>query len=88
MVAACIGECRELHLKKIFALTYQEAFFTRLGFRVVEKSVLPQKIWLIAYIAPNTRIVMKRRSFWTCPAHWKLCPRARRPPGKDRGKHG
>ena len=45
MVAACIGECRELHLKKIFALTYQEAFFTRLGFRVVEKSVLPQKIW-------------------------------------------
>ena len=26
MVSACIGECRELHLKKIFALTYQEAF--------------------------------------------------------------
>ena len=33
------------NLKKIFALTYQEAFFTRLGFRVVDKSVLPQKIW-------------------------------------------
>lgn len=45
MVAACLDECRQLHLKQIFALTYQEAFFTRLGFRVVDKSVLPQKIW-------------------------------------------
>lgn len=44
MVAACLEECRELHLKKIFALTYQEVFFARLGFRVVDKSVLPQKI--------------------------------------------
>ncbi|WP_408606715.1 N-acetyltransferase [Candidatus Desulfovibrio trichonymphae] len=45
LVDACVSECRELHLKKIFALTYQETFFTRLGFSVVEKSVLPQKIW-------------------------------------------
>lgn len=45
LVKACLQECRSLRLKKIFALTYQEAFFTRLGFRVVDKSVLPQKIW-------------------------------------------
>ncbi|MDR2820604.1 MAG: N-acetyltransferase [Desulfovibrio sp.] len=45
LVQACISECRELHLKKIFSLTYQEVFFVRLGFRVVDKSVLPQKVW-------------------------------------------
>lgn len=45
IVGACISECRDLHLQKIFALTYQEPFFTRLGFEVVDKSILPQKIW-------------------------------------------
>lgn len=45
LVQACIGECRDLHVQKIFALTYQECFFTRLGFEVVDKSILPQKIW-------------------------------------------
>jgi amino-acid N-acetyltransferase len=45
MVDACLVQCRELHLKKVFALTYQEAFFARLGFRAVDKNVLPQKIW-------------------------------------------
>ncbi|MDR3358970.1 MAG: N-acetyltransferase [Desulfovibrio sp.] len=45
LVEACVGECELLHLKKIFALTYQDAFFINLGFSVVEKNVLPQKIW-------------------------------------------
>lgn len=45
LVEVCISESRDLHLKKIFALTYQEQFFLRLGFAEVDKSVLPQKIW-------------------------------------------
>jgi len=45
LVNACINECGALHLKKIFALTYQEIFFLSLGFNVVEKDILPQKIW-------------------------------------------
>ncbi|MDR2573899.1 MAG: N-acetyltransferase [Desulfovibrio sp.] len=45
LVEACISECDALHLKKIFALTYQENFFMRLGFKSVEKDILPQKIW-------------------------------------------
>ncbi|GFH62415.1 MAG: amino-acid N-acetyltransferase [Candidatus Desulfovibrio kirbyi] len=45
LVRACVSGCRELRLKKIFSLTYQESFFTRLGFNVVDKDVLPQKIW-------------------------------------------
>ncbi|MDY0190950.1 MAG: N-acetyltransferase [Desulfuromonas sp.] len=45
LVQLCIDEARELGLKRVFALTYQEQFFARLGFSVIEKSELPQKIW-------------------------------------------
>lgn len=42
---ACIVEARGLLIKRVFALTYKTAFFERLGFRVVEKRDLPEKIW-------------------------------------------
>ena len=42
---ACVADCRILHLKKVFSLTYQAAFFERIGFHEVDKGVLPQKIW-------------------------------------------
>lgn len=45
LVEACLAEARELGLKKVFALTYQPAFFERLGFAEIEKSELPHKIW-------------------------------------------
>ncbi|SDF66545.1 N-acetyltransferase [Desulfovibrio legallii] len=45
LVAACLEDCAPLSIRKVFALTYQEVFFARLGFAVVDKSVLPQKIW-------------------------------------------
>ncbi len=45
IVEACVKDCVDLQIGKVFALTYQEEFFTRLGFSIVEKDVLPQKIW-------------------------------------------
>jgi len=45
IVEACISEARELGLRTVFALTYQPAFFVRLGFREVEKATLPHKVW-------------------------------------------
>lgn len=45
LVEACLEEAREIGLKKVFALTYQPEFFSRLGFYEIEKSELPQKIW-------------------------------------------
>jgi amino-acid N-acetyltransferase len=42
---ACIAEARGLLIKRVFALTHQTAPFERLGFRVVEKKDLPEKIW-------------------------------------------
>jgi amino-acid N-acetyltransferase len=45
LVEACISEAITLGLYKIFALTYRVDFFSRLGFKEVDKSLLPHKIW-------------------------------------------
>ena len=44
-VKMCLEEARSLGIRKVFALTYIPNFFVKLGFREVEKSVLPNKIW-------------------------------------------
>lgn len=45
MVTACLEEAVMLGIRKVFALTYHPAFFSRLGFREIEKTTLPHKIW-------------------------------------------
>jgi amino-acid N-acetyltransferase len=45
LVQACIAEARELGLKRIFCLTYKPDFFGKHGFRLVDKSELPHKVW-------------------------------------------
>lgn len=40
-----LREAKEFGLKNVFALTYSPNFFERLGFEIVEKSMLPHKIW-------------------------------------------
>lgn len=45
LVQACIAEARELGLKRLFCLTYKPDFFARHGFRLVDKSELPHKVW-------------------------------------------
>jgi amino-acid N-acetyltransferase len=41
----CIEEGRELCIKKVFLLTYKKDFFAKVGFQLVDKSELPQKVW-------------------------------------------
>ena len=45
LVEACLEEARELGIEKVFSLTYAKDFFEGLGFSVVDKSVLPHKVW-------------------------------------------
>ena len=45
LVERCLDEAQTLGLKRIFTLTYVPDFFRRLGFREVDKSVLPHKVW-------------------------------------------
>ena len=45
LVRACLEDARALGVKRVFALTYKVSFFEKLGFQIVDKMVLPQKIW-------------------------------------------
>lgn len=45
LLAACIEEARSLELERVFALTYEQQFFERFGFAIVEKDELPHKVW-------------------------------------------
>ncbi len=45
LVESCLQEAVSFGLKKVFALTYVEPFFLKMGFRQVEKSALPHKVW-------------------------------------------
>ncbi len=45
LVEACISEAITLGLYRIFTLTNKKEFFQHLGFKVVDRSTLSEKIW-------------------------------------------
>lgn len=45
LVDKCEHDARGLGLKRTFTLTYQEKFFAKLGYRVIDKGELPHKVW-------------------------------------------
>lgn len=45
LVESLTAEARGLGLRRVFALTLQEAFFRRLGFRSVPRENFPGKVW-------------------------------------------
>ncbi len=45
LVEHFLKEARDLGIKKVFTLTYQEEFFKKCGFQVISKEQMPHKIW-------------------------------------------
>ncbi len=45
LVEACLSDSVTLGIYRVFTLTYQMNFFKHLGFEVVSKDNLPQKVW-------------------------------------------
>lgn len=45
LVTAALNEATKLGVEKIFVLTYQPEFFTKIGFKHIQKQDLPHKIW-------------------------------------------
>ena len=45
LVQTCLDEAQALGISRVFALTYKPDFFHRLGFRNIDKSELPHKVW-------------------------------------------
>ncbi|SFM51815.1 amino-acid N-acetyltransferase [Thermodesulforhabdus norvegica] len=53
LVQACIEEAEELGIPRLFVLTYEEEFFRKLGFQIVDKNIFPQKIWVDCLKCPK-----------------------------------
>ncbi len=45
LVSKCLEEGREIGIHRVFVLTFNPAFFQKLGFSPVDKAMLPHKIW-------------------------------------------
>lgn len=41
----CIDDARRMQIRKVMSLTYEQRFFEKLGFVVVDKDTLPLKVW-------------------------------------------
>lgn len=53
LVEACVKEAEEIGLSRVFALTYVPGLFTKMGFQVVEKAILPRKVWTECVYCPK-----------------------------------
>jgi amino-acid N-acetyltransferase len=45
LVEWAVSEARRLRIRRLMSLTYEQVFFEKLGFSVVEKDSLPLKVW-------------------------------------------
>ena len=45
LVNAAVEQAKRLGLPKVFGLTLKPQFFEKLGFKIVDKSYLPMKVW-------------------------------------------
>jgi len=45
LIEALLEEARSMAINQVFVLTYRTALFERFGFKIMDKSRLPHKIW-------------------------------------------
>jgi amino-acid N-acetyltransferase len=45
LIEALLEEARSMAIRQVFVLTYRTALFERFGFKIMDKSRLPHKIW-------------------------------------------
>ncbi len=53
LVEANITEAREHDLVQVYAFTYVQGFFERLGFQVVQHELMPRKVWMDCVTCPK-----------------------------------
>jgi amino-acid N-acetyltransferase len=53
ILKACLDEAPELGIEHVVTLTYAKEFFEHHGFTVVDKSVLPHKLWSMCVKCPR-----------------------------------
>lgn len=53
LVSASIADARRLGVRKVFVLTYEQSFFRRHGFEVIDRESLPEKVWRECVACPK-----------------------------------
>jgi amino-acid N-acetyltransferase len=53
LVHVLLQDATRLRLPQLFVLTYQQAFFERMGFLLVNKETLPRKVWGECFDCPK-----------------------------------
>jgi len=45
LLTAAIDDAKQMGVKRLFSLTYEQRFFERQGFEVIDRQDLPEKVW-------------------------------------------
>ena len=53
LVEFCLSDAITLGLFRIFSLTYKKEFFAKLGFKEVDRTTLPEKVWSDCFRCPK-----------------------------------
>ncbi len=53
LIEACLVEAEEIGIARVFALTYVPKLFAKTGFQIVDRSVLPRKVWTECVYCPK-----------------------------------
>ena len=52
-LTAAIEDARKMGIKRLFTLTYEQGFFERLGFEIIDRHDLPEKVWRECLACPK-----------------------------------
>lgn len=53
LIEICLQDAKTVGLRKVFALTYVPQLFEKLGFSLVDRSLLPRKVWTECVFCPK-----------------------------------
>ncbi len=53
LIQACLSEAEEIGISRVFALTYVPQLFEKAQFTIVDKSLLPRKVWTECVYCPK-----------------------------------
>lgn len=56
LVTRCIEKAKQLQIKKVIALTYQDKFFEKMNFKLVDKNQFPRKLWRECLECPKLEV--------------------------------
>ncbi|MDP7287244.1 MAG: N-acetyltransferase [Phycisphaerae bacterium] len=54
LLKAAIQDARRMGVKRLFTLTYEQTFFERQGFEVIDRHSLPEKVWRECLACPKS----------------------------------